>query len=248
MEHLESAALEMGITVTPDQLAAFQTYQDLLLDWNQKINLTAIAEPREIARKHFADSLALLPFVKPGASFIDVGAGAGFPGLPVRIMAPCRLTLLDSLNKRVAFLNEVIRALGLTDAQALHARGEDAARGPLRESFDIAASRAVGNLSLLAELCLGFVKPGGIFLAMKGPAPEQEAEEAQPIIQTMGGRLEEIKSYVLPGCMGEQLRVSVATSPGDIRHSLLVIRKVHPTPAKFPRRADKLGTPVSING
>ncbi|MCD7904067.1 MAG: 16S rRNA (guanine(527)-N(7))-methyltransferase RsmG [Clostridiales bacterium] len=204
----------------------FVLYKELLLDWNGKINLTAITDEYEIAYKHFLDSLSPLKFTDfNGKSVIDVGTGAGFPGLPVKIAEPSvRLVLLDSLNKRVNFLKEVVSALGLRDVDCIHQRAEEAARTPLRENFDFALSRAVADMSVLAELCLPFVKVGGYFIALKGPEPEAEVKKAEKAVKLLGGRTEKTEKITI--C--------------DFTHTLVYIKKVRPTPKTYPRQYSKI--------
>lgn len=207
--------------VTPDIYRKFTAYADFLVDKNQVMNLTAITDPHGIAEKHFLDSVLPLGLfdVPDGASLVDVGTGAGFPGVPMAIMRPdIRLTLLDSLNKRINFLKELTGLLELP-AECIHIRAEDAGRGSLRESFDIATARAVSRLPILCEYCLPLVKTGGAFLAMKGDCQE-ELEEAKNAISVLGGKVERMEEYALPS--------------GDKR-TLVVIRKVKKTPEKYPR-------------
>ena len=221
-----------GITVTAEQYGAFERYAGLLCEWNGKMNLTAITDPGGIAVKHFFDSVYPFTLLPPGegASLIDVGTGAGFPSIPMGIMRPdLRLTLLDSLNKRLSFLGEVCGQLGL-EARLIHGRAEEQGRSvkggnPLRESFDIATARAVANLRELSEYCLPFVKAGGRFYALKGKDGEAELKEAGNAIKTLGGEVELCKPYALPG--------------GDSR-VLIVIRKSKPTPDKYPRNAGQM--------
>ncbi len=201
----------------------FELYRDNLIEWNKVMNLTAITEPHEIDTLHFLDSLALLNFADfKGKSVIDVGTGAGFPGLPLKIAEESlQLTLLDSLDKRLNFLKDTCEKLGLDDVRFVHARAEEIPDG-FRESFDVAVSRAVARLNTLAEFCLPYVKPGGLFIAMKGPDFEAELEEAKPAIRMLGGKCEHCESYTIPGT--------------DVTHSALIIRKNSPTPSKYPRR------------
>lgn len=212
-----------NITVTQEQYDALEKYSRLLVLWNEKINLTAITDPEGIALKHFFDSV--YPFtltdIPDNASVIDVGTGAGFPSCPLKIFKPdLNLTLLDSLNKRIRFLQEVSNSLGL-DAQCIHGRAEDMGKdAQYREKYDIACARAVANLSELCEYCLPFVKVGGKFLALKGANGNEELENAENSINTLGGKLELKKDYSLPN--------------GDKR-ILIVIKKVSPTPEKYPR-------------
>ncbi|MGI6161760.1 MAG: 16S rRNA (guanine(527)-N(7))-methyltransferase RsmG [Christensenellales bacterium] len=206
------------------QRLAFERYYDLIIEWNEKINLTRITDPKEAAYKHFADSAALEKHIKCGASVIDVGTGAGFPGIPLKIVRPdMQLTLLDSLKKRVDFLSLVLNELSI-DATTLHSRAEDAARSSLRESFDIATARAVAPLNVLVEYCLPFVKTGGQLLAMKGAAAQEEVDTAAAAIKLMGGRVRGIYPTPLPG----------------FDHAVVVIEKIEKTPKAYPRQAGKI--------
>lgn len=226
---LSNCAKNAGFPLFENQLIQFKTYAKLLLEWNEKMNLTAITAPDEIVTKHFVDSLYGLPFLKNGDRLIDVGTGAGFPGIPLKISRPdLSLTLLDSLNKRLTFLNEVIRALGLSDTKTVHARAEEGAikKSPLRESFDCATARAVASLSVLAEYCLPYVKVGGIFLAYKGGDVEEECKGAKNAICTLGGEISEIVKYTIPDT--------------DITHSIVVIQKTKPTLDIYPRQNGKI--------
>lgn len=221
-------ARKMGLGIEPSQAQAFQTYTELLLEWNQKINLTAITEPSEILEKHFLDSLTLLLAFSPrqGAKLIDVGTGAGFPGIPLKILRPdLELILLDSLNKRLLFLRELCDVLKI-DALCVHKRAEEAGQEKqMRESCDIAVARAVAPLNVLCEYCLPFVKVGGCFVAMKGPGAEKELLEAESAITELGGGKPESNTFTLPG--GE-------------KRNLLVIPKKAATPKKYPRHGGTL--------
>ena len=213
--------------LSEDCVPQLERYGELLLKKNEVMNLTAITAPDDVARLHFLDSLALLNLTDfSGKSLVDVGTGAGFPGLPLRICRPdIRLTLLDSLGKRVTFLQEVCDALGLEDVACLHGRAEEFAAGH-RESFDLAASRAVASLPMLCELCLPLVRPGGAFLAMKSVDCGQELSAAAKAIEILGGEVEEVRDYEVPGAA--------------VTHRLISIRKVRPTPAKYPRAFAKI--------
>ena len=198
---LAENAEKMGICLTDEQTEKFQAYAELLVEWNEKMNLTAIKEPREIAVKHFVDSLTIFSCIQPKkeAKVIDIGSGAGFPGIPMKLYREdLKLTLLDSLNKRLTFLGEVSDRLHL-DTKRIHARAEEAGRDlNLRMKFDIATARAVAPLNVLCEYCLPFVRLGGIFAAMKGPNAEEELEGAKNAIQVLGCELEEVKTFTLP--------------------------------------------------
>ena len=200
-----------------------EQFSQLLLAKNEVMNLTAITDPDQVATLHFLDSLAVWQGADlSGKEIIDVGTGAGFPGVPLKIAHPdIRLTLLDSLNKRVDFLREVCNTLSLTDVTCVHGRAEEFAADH-REQYDAAVSRAVANLRLLAELCLPLVKVGGVFLAMKSTECEEELAEAKNAIKLLGGKTEQVVDYAIPTT--------------DVVHRLVVIRKLSPTPAKYPRR------------
>jgi 16S rRNA (guanine527-N7)-methyltransferase len=226
---INEAGRRLDLAFTPEQDFRFQRYFQLLREWNERVNLTAVVDDEGIAVRHLLDSLMLLPCLgQPGetASLIDVGTGAGLPGLPLKIMRPeLRVVLLDALAKRIKFLDAVIEELMLPDITTLHNRAEDAARETtLREHFDIATARAVASLPALCEYCLPFVRTGGVFLAMKGQA-EPECTEARNAIRILGGELADIHEYELPGT--------------DMKRSIIQIRKVKPTPAAYPRRAGK---------
>ena len=217
-----------GMEITDEQYERLSLYAGLLVEWNEKMNLTAITDPEGIALKHFYDSV--YPFtlfeLPQNASLIDVGTGAGFPSCPLKIMRDdIRLTLLDSLNKRIRFLEELSGECALS-ANCIHARAEDGGkREDLRESFDIACARAVAPMYILAEYCLPFVKVGGAFAALKGSSANDELDEAKDAIKRLGGRVERAESYTLPN--------------GDAR-TLILIRKVSKTPAKYPRPKAKI--------
>lgn len=232
-EELEKAALLYGLPLDANQIKKFGIYYDLLISWNQKMNLTAITEPKEFAVKHIIDSLTALRGMEEKDSFrlIDVGTGAGFPGIPLKILCPnMRLLLLDSLNKRVRFLETVIRALELQDVVCLHGRAEEAAHDKkLRECFDVAVSRAVARLSALAEYLLPFVRTGGRAIALKGMRYEEEVQEAQYAVRILGG--------------AEIQEIPVALPGFSDKRAILVMRKEHATPKSYPRKA---GTPVKL--
>lgn len=217
------------ITLTENQYEQFQKYFELLAEWNEKMNLTAITDESGVALKHFADSLSLLNFVDipQNSSLADVGTGAGFPGVVLKIARPdIKLTLIDSLNKRLVFLNEVCSQLGI-DAELIHSRAEDGARDEkLRESFDFAVSRAVARMNVLSEYCLPYVKVGGAFCAMKGAQANEEFKESLNAINTLGGKLENKYFFELPENGGER--------------AIAVVRKVKNTPQKYPRQSGKI--------
>lgn len=228
-ELLCESCRKIGVELNQAQLKQFMTYKDMLVEWNEKMNLTAINDDREIILKHFVDCLALCSGADmSGKKIIDVGTGAGFPGVPVKIACPdIDITLLDSLNKRITFLNELTKALELEKTDCVHMRAEDGGNDKgLRESFDMCISRAVANLAVLCEYCLPFVRVGGMFISMKGPDVSQEISEAEKAIKVLGGEISEIKKVSIPET--------------DINHSLIIIKKIRSTPSKYPRKAGKV--------
>ena len=230
---LDAGCEELGIVLTEKQKEQFFKYFQLLTEWNHVMNLTAITEMPEVVTKHFVDSLLVVNVfdgIRTEAySCIDVGTGAGFPGIPLKIAFPqLQITLLDSLNKRVGFLNTVIQELGLTGITAVHGRAEDFGRNKeYREQFDLCVSRAVANLSTLSEYCLPFVKAGGEFLSYKSGKVEEEAREAESAVKKLGGSMRETKTLVLPGT--------------DVDRTFVPIDKINMTPKKYPRKAGMPG-------
>ncbi|WP_322175328.1 16S rRNA (guanine(527)-N(7))-methyltransferase RsmG [Acutalibacter caecimuris] len=222
-EKLGAMAKTFGIRLTPGQLEQFQQYMELLLAWNEKLNLTAITQPEEVVEKHFVDSLTVLLACKPkeGAKVLDVGTGAGFPGLPLKIARPdLQVTLLDGANKRLRFLGEVCTHLGLA-CSCVHKRAEEAGLDKtMRESFDLVTARAVAPLQVLAEYCLPLVKMKGYFVAMKGPGAAEELDAARHALQLLGGEVADVKTVHLPTA-GQR--------------NLIVIRKLRFTPKTYPR-------------
>ena len=222
--------LQAGLTalgLPAEGVPSLLRYGELLVETNKVMNLTAITDPEEIASLHFLDSAALLTLEDfRNKSVVDVCTGAGFPGLPLRILEPTiRLTLLDSLGKRIQFLNRVCQELELTDVACVHGRAEEFA-AEHRESFDLAVSRAVAALPVLCELCLPLVRPGGKFLAMKSVDSDQELEAAKHAIETLGGAVSGVRDYEIPGT--------------EVRHRLILVEKVKKTPEKYPRMFAKI--------
>lgn len=222
---------QIGINLTDKQCMQFEKYYELLVEWNSFMNLTGITDHDEVLLKHYIDSLWVYSvdefrkLIDDCGKVIDVGTGAGFPGVPLKIAFPDNeVMLLDSLNKRINFLNEVISQTGLTNITAQHGRAEDFARKPeIRENYDICVSRAVANLATLSEYCLPFVKCGGIFVAYKSGAIDEELEESKRAVAILGGEIEKVYKTVLPDT--------------DIERSFVVIRKKKSTPKKYPRKA-----------
>lgn len=227
-EILEKWCIENSIDITDSQKAAFEKYAELLISWNEKMNLTAITEKSEIAVKHFIDSISVIKAcnIKQNARIIDIGTGAGFPGIPLKIMRPdIELYLLDSLNKRLIFLDEVCRTLDIK-AGLIHARAEEYSQKPeYRETFDISISRAVANLPSLCEYCLPYVKKGGSFISMKGPDGENELAQAENAIKILGGGKTKTSRLILPD---------------ESTRTIIEIKKLSPTPKKYPRRSVKI--------
>lgn len=224
------SAEDVGLQLTNEQYEKFMIYMRLLQEWNEKINLTAIVEDEEVIKKHFIDSIKAFKRdeFKNAKTLIDVGTGAGFPGLPIAIMKDdISVTLLDSLNKRVNFLNTVISRLELSNVTTIHSRAEDGARNiKLREKFDIATSRAVANMSVLSEFCLPYVKINGSFIALKGPSVDQEIKESVGAIKILGGELVDICEVNIEGT--------------ELRHNLVVVKKIKECSKKYPRKAGSI--------
>jgi len=226
---LIQGARHMDIELDQWQVEMFDSYMRLLKEWNLKLNLTSITEENEIVVKHFLDSMtcAATGFISDGQRAIDVGTGAGFPAIPIKILYPgLKMVLLDSLNKRVDFLRTLISCLGLEGVEAYHGRAEELAREEgYREAFDLCLSRAVAHLSILSEYCIPFINRDGKFLAMKGPSFEEELQEARNAIEILGGKVYDTREFVLPGT--------------EIKHYIVIITKVSNTPSKYPRKAGK---------
>lgn len=215
--------------IDDNKIQKFYDYMNLLVEWNKKINLTAITEEKDIILKHFVDSLTVLKYIKDNKNIVDVGTGAGFPGIPLAIMNDSlKITLVDSLNKRINFLNEVCSKIKLKNTKAIHSRAEEFGQdNNYRESYDIAISRAVSNLTVLAEYLLPLVKVGGKIICMKGPDIEEELKQAKSAIDILGGKFERCNNFCLP--------------KSDISRNIIIINKIKETPKKYPRKA---GTPV----
>ena len=228
-EGLLEKASTIGVRFSVEQMDKFYKYMNLLIEWNEKINLTAIIEPNEIILKHFIDSITILKDIKDGSIVVDVGTGAGFPGIPLSIMNPTlKITLVDSLNKRLIFLQEVINELDLKNVELVHARAEEFGRNKkYREKFDVATSRAVANLATLSEYLLPLVKINGKAISMKAGNASQEIEDAKKAIKTLGGNINNIEEFKLP--------------QSDIGRTIIMIDKISGTPGKYPR---KPGTPA----
>lgn len=222
-----SGLAEMGIAPADDALKRFRVYYTMLEEKNRVMNLTAISGEEDTARLHFLDCAALLKCTDMnGKTVFDIGTGAGFPGLPLKILCPeIKLTLIDSLDKRIGFLKEVCSELGFADTVCLHARAEEAA-ADFRGKADIVTSRAVAGLNVLSELCLPYVKENGKFIAMKGPDFDAELENAKKAIKELGGKTEKCVKYAIPGA--------------DIIHSAIIIKKLSPSPACYPRTWAKI--------
>ena len=222
-------AKKIDVILDEEQIQKFYKYMELLLEWNEKINLTAIVEPRDVILKHFVDSLTICKELQKNKTLADIGTGAGFPGIPVKILRPdLDITLIDSLNKRVNFLTMVIEALKLEKIIALHGRIEDFGKNKkYREKFDYVTSRAVANLSTLSEYMIPLVKIGGKCICMKGSNIDEELKNAEKAIKTLGGKIEKVDTFLLPDT--------------DMGRNIILIKKEKATPNKYPRKA---GTPA----
>ncbi|WHH57255.1 16S rRNA (guanine(527)-N(7))-methyltransferase RsmG [Petroclostridium sp. X23] len=226
---LREGARQFNIDLTDEKIEKFVIYKNMLLEWNKKMNLTAIEDEKEIIIKHFLDSISCIftNVFETGSKIIDVGTGAGFPAIPLKIVnCNLNITLLDSLNKRLNFLDEVIKELKFDNIVTMHGRAEDIGNNKqYREEFDVSISRAVANLSVLAEYCLPLSKVGGYFISMKGPDVTEEMNESKNAIHVLGGEIVDIKKILLPHT--------------QIQHSIIVIKKVRQCPTKYPRKAGK---------
>lgn len=225
---MQEKSKDLGVSFFVEQLEQFFEYMKLLIEWNEKINLTAITEPDEIILKHFIDSITILKEIKNDARIVDVGTGAGFPGIPLSIMNPTlKITLVDSLNKRLIFLQEVVKKLKLENIEIVHARAEELGQNKkYRESFDVATSRAVANLSTLSEYLIPLIKINGKVISMKAGDTQDEIDGAKKAIKVLGGKIEKVDEFNLPQT--------------DIRRTIILIKKEEKTPNKYPRKA---GTP-----
>ena len=228
-QKIKAYAKEINILLDDEQISQFYQYMQILLEWNEKINLTAITKQEEIILKHFIDSITIANYIPANAKLVDVGTGAGFPGIPLKIIRrDIEITLLDSLNKRINFLKEVIEKLSLKKIQAIHARVEEIGQNKsYRESFDVATSRAVANLATLSEYLIPLVRLDGICISMKGSEIEEEIKQGQKAISVLGGIVEKVDSFQLPQT--------------NMDRNLIILRKVKKTPSKYPRKA---GTPA----
>ena len=219
----EEKAKEINVKISEEKIEKFYKYMKSLIEWNEKINLTAITDEKEIIEKHFIDSLTILKYIEDGYNMIDVGTGAGFPGLPVAISCKAKVTLLDSLNKRINFLNNVIQKLELSNVKAIHGRAEDLAQiVQHREKYDIVISRAVAPFNVLLEYMLPFNKVNSYTIAMKGSNIE-EVDISNNALKKLGGKIEKIEKINLPNT--------------DIKRNIIIVRKIEETPKKFPRKA-----------
>lgn len=223
--NMDTVCKDLKLDFDQEKYNKFIKYKDMLKLWNEKINLTAIIDDQDIIKKHFIDSINIFKFspLKDVKSIIDVGTGAGFPGIPIKIIKPeIKLVLLDSLNKRINFLNQLISNIKLNDVKCIHGRAEDFARKiEYRENNDAVVSRAVANLTVLSELCIPYIKIGGYFIAMKGPSVENEIKESRNAVNILGGKIEDI----------------IKIEDNEFNHNLVVIKKIKHTSDKYPRKA-----------
>ena len=228
-EILKNGMAELGLPCSDEILRKFGVYYELLTEKNKVMNLTAITDEDEVSRLHFLDCLAIMKLCDfHDKKVMDIGSGAGFPGLPIKIADDSvNLTMMDALAKRIGFLSEVITAAGITNAEAVHGRAEEfSVKAPHRDGYDIAVSRAVARLSVLCELCMPFVKVGGVFIAMKSVNTEEEINEAKNAVKILGGKIEKVVDYPVPTT--------------DVLHRAVIIRKTCATPKGYPRRFAKI--------
>ena len=222
---IDTACKDVGLEFDEEKYNKFIKYKDILKFWNNKINLTTIVEDEDIIKKHFIDCVKIFKFsqLRDISNVIDIGTGAGFPGIPMKIVNPkIKVVLLDSLNKRINFLNQVISDIELNDIKCIHGRAEDFSKDiGYREKFDAAVSRAVANLTVLSEFCIPYIKLGGYFVAMKGPSVEDEINESKKAVSILGGKIEDI----------------IKIENDDLNHNLVVIKKIKRTPNMYPRKA-----------
>ena len=222
---LQNLSKEINVLLNEEQLDKFYKYMNLLLEWNEKMNLTAITDEDGIILKHFVDSLTVLEYLKDAKSIIDVGTGAGFPGIPISIMnSDKNIVLMDSLNKRINFLNDVVEKLILDNARTVHSRAEDLGQNNMhRQKYDVVISRAVANLTTLVEYMLPLTKVGGICICMKGQEIVDEIKNSEYAIELLGGEIETIDEFCLPN--------------SDMKRNIIIIRKIKNTDRKYPRKA-----------
>lgn len=227
MKRLNTLLSPLKIKLSTEQLNQFQKYYDMLIEWNKIMNLTGITEFDEVLKKHFVDSMSIVRVtdIKKINTLIDIGTGAGFPGIPLKIAFPhLNIVLLDSLNKRLKFLNAVIDELALEDIRTIHGRAEDfAKRNEYREQFDLCVSRAVANLATLSEYCIPYVKPGGMFVSYKSGEIEEELKKSEKAVKILGGKINNVDKFVLSG--------------SEDGRSFVCIEKIKSTPKKYPRKA-----------
>lgn len=223
-EELTKRAIQFGVNLSEEQQSQFYQYMQLLIEWNEKMNLTAITEPQEVLTKHFIDSLSIVPYITEKEKILDIGTGAGFPGIPLKIvLSQNSFTLLDSLNKRIYFLQEVIKQLKLERIEAIHGRAEEFCKAERREGYDIVVSRAVAKLNVLLEYMLPFTRVGGKCICMKAVDIEEELEEAKRAIEILGGVIEKVEEITLENTA--------------IKRKIVIIKKIKETPKKYPRKA-----------
>ncbi|MBE5822074.1 MAG: 16S rRNA (guanine(527)-N(7))-methyltransferase RsmG [Clostridiales bacterium] len=224
-EYLKELLNQVNVELSDEKINKFISFKDILLEWSEKINLTTITEEKEIYKKHFVDSIIPSKYIKENSKVLDVGTGAGFPGIPLKITREdIDITLLDAVNKKINYLNDVIKRLNLDKIQTVHSRAEDFAKEN-REKFDVVISRAVANMSTLSEYLLPFVKIGGTAICMKGPNIDEELNQAKKAINILGGKVQEVIEYTIPDT--------------DLKYNLVIIKKERNTPKQYPRKAGK---------